>query len=298
MKNVLSISLMALFAASIASAQSNKIVFGPLEGDNAGVLTVHNGEDIEIEMWVRTDPGNPTVVFGVVHGLMSDDAIIATRNGVEIDPYYDMPNWEMVWLDGPYIHNPADNFPIPPGYSCEMQVAICAIFTWCTEFNTQGEWDYYGAFLMTCNTDVPIDETYHPFSMGWYPHSGLGTSWSFENPPGGSVEPEQDHCGLYFEPEISIDPIPMIPSEFSLAQNQPNPFNASTIIQYSLPEAADVTAEIYDILGRKVETLVDGIKAAGIHQVVWRAEDAPSGVYFYRVRAGKFDRTNKMVLIR
>jgi hypothetical protein len=193
------------FMVSSAFAQSNKIVFGPLLGDDAGVLNVRNADDIEIEMWVRTDPGNPTYIVGIRHGLLSEDAIIAVRNGAEIDPYYN--GWEGVWVDGPYIHNPNDDYPIPPGYTCEMQCALRCVF--CPPpvpppLDTDGEWDYYGAFLMTCNTEVPIEETYYPFSMGWYPHSGNGTSWFFEAPPGGSVVPEQDYCGLYFETDAGI----------------------------------------------------------------------------------------------
>ncbi len=198
MKRVLLISLIALFAATVAFAQSNRIVFGPLEGDDAGVLTVRNGEEIEIEVWVRTDPDNPAPVVGLAHGLLSEDAIIAVRNGFEIDPYYD--GWELIVVDGPFFYNPADNYPIFPGYTCEMQVAIYCVF--CppplpNPLDTDGEWDYYGSFLMTCNTDVPSDDTYHPFSMGWYPQNNNSTKWAFDG--GGSVVPEQDYCGLYFE---------------------------------------------------------------------------------------------------
>ena len=179
----------------------NRLVYGPLEGDDAGVLTVHDGQDIQIEMWVRTDPENPAPFVGVVHGLMSEDAIIAERNEAEIDPEYDVPNWEQVFVDGPYTHNPNDAFPIPEGHTCQIQVAFYTIFDPPVgdPLNTQGEWDYYGAFLMTCNTDVPNDNTYYPFQMGWYPQSSMATRWYFEMPPGGWSQPEQDYCGLYFE---------------------------------------------------------------------------------------------------
>ena len=189
------------FTAAIASAQSNRIVFGPLEGDDAGILTVHNGEDIEIEMWVRTDPENPAPIMGVGHALMSEDEIIAERNSAQLDPDYDMPNWEFVEVDGPYVHDPGSNYPIPAGNTCEIVIAILEVFgpPVGDPLDTQGEWDYYGAFLMTCNTDVPIDNTYYPFSAGWYPHSGEGFRWAFEFPPGGGIEPEQSYGGLHFE---------------------------------------------------------------------------------------------------
>jgi hypothetical protein len=89
-----------------------------------------------------------------------------------------------------------------------------------------------------------------------------------------------------------------IPIEFSLAQNYPNPFNASTIIKYALPHATHVTIEIYDIMGRKVETLLEGLQPAGYHSIVWNSGDNSSGVYFYWIQTEKFIETKKMLLIK
>ncbi len=202
MKKLLWIIVIISSMASSAFAQSNKIVFGPLEGDDAGVLTVHNGEDIEIEMWVRTDPANPARIVGFTTGLMSEDEIIAERNCAVFDPdFYQL--WDTISCDGPFGHDPDDYFPIPEGYTCDWISALCWSVD-CTGLDTNGEWDYAASFMMTCNTDVPTDETYYPFTDGWWPHSGQGTAWSFDVPPGGSVIPELDHCGLYFEPDTCI----------------------------------------------------------------------------------------------
>ncbi len=178
----------------------NKVIIGPREGDDAGVLTVLNDQDIEIDIWVQSDPENPGPIYGVQHGLISDDVIIAARNGVVLDPIYDMPDWEEVWVDGPFTHNPDDDFPIPEGFTCEMQGASYTVFNPPVgdPLDTQGDWDYYGSFLMTTNTGVPIEETYYPFSMGWYPENGEGTHWSFEDPPGGQIIPDQSYGGLFF----------------------------------------------------------------------------------------------------
>jgi hypothetical protein len=70
------------------------------------------------------------------------------------------------------------------------------------------------------------------------------------------------------------------------------------LIQYSLPEASYVTIDIYDILGRKIETLVQGVQPAGYHQVIWHASNQSSGTYFYRIQAGEYDETRKMVLLK
>ncbi len=96
----------------------------------------------------------------------------------------------------------------------------------------------------------------------------------------------------------AVDDIGEIPLAFSIAPNYPNPFNATTIIRYALLRASDVTIEIYDILGRKVETLIQGEQQAGNHQVVWDAEGQSSGIYFYRIQAGDYAETRKMVLLK
>ncbi len=200
MKRLFWLLLIISFISSSAFGQGlNKIVFGPLEGDEAGVLTVHNGEDIEIEMWVRTDPNNPGPVDNIFHALLSEDIIIAERNGIVIEPPYDNANWGgFVGVDGPYVHNPNDNYPIPEGYTCEIQYALhCDPFPCDTdEMDTQGEWDLYGTWMMVVNMDIPVDQTYFPFMEGWYPGTGNGTEWSFDG--GGGVTPEQSYCGLYF----------------------------------------------------------------------------------------------------
>lgn len=90
----------------------------------------------------------------------------------------------------------------------------------------------------------------------------------------------------------------VVPSHFALIQNYPNPFNASTNIQYSLPSASHVTIDIYDILGRRVVTLAQGLQQPGYHQVMWHASDHSSGLYFYRILAGEYAETRKMVLLK
>ena len=88
-----------------------------------------------------------------------------------------------------------------------------------------------------------------------------------------------------------------------LHQNRPNPFNPTTAIKFSIPTRTQATLRIYDIAGREVRTLVDGILDAGAKEVTWfgrdnDGRDVTSGVYFYRLSAGKDEATKKMVLIR
>jgi probable HAF family extracellular repeat protein len=89
-----------------------------------------------------------------------------------------------------------------------------------------------------------------------------------------------------------------IPIDFVKLNNYPNPFNASTTIRYSLPRSSDVSIEIYDILGRLVEALNVSEQIAGEHQISWNAADQPSGTYFYRMQAGDYTDTKRMVLLK
>jgi len=90
----------------------------------------------------------------------------------------------------------------------------------------------------------------------------------------------------------------LLPNTYSLSQNYPNPFNASTVIEYTLPEPAWVTLEIYNTLGQRVTTLVDEGKPAGNHSAYWDANHLASGIYFYRMTAGNFRESRKMVLVK
>jgi hypothetical protein len=100
-----------------------------------------------------------------------------------------------------------------------------------------------------------------------------------------------------FDTGIDPDPKPL-PKTVTLSQNYPNPFNASTVIEYSLPSQTMVSIYIFDILGRKVETLGNSIQEAGHHSIVWNGQDKPSGIYFYRLKAGDYCETRKMLLLK
>jgi hypothetical protein len=89
-----------------------------------------------------------------------------------------------------------------------------------------------------------------------------------------------------------------IPGEFELSQNYPNPFNAVTVISFQLPSVSAVRLEIFDILGRKIETLLDKEMPAGYHKLNWNATGRSSGIYFYRITAGKLTLSRRMLLIK
>ncbi len=89
-----------------------------------------------------------------------------------------------------------------------------------------------------------------------------------------------------------------LPADYQLDQNYPNPFNPSTTIGFSIPDAGFVSLKAFDILGREVATLVNEAKQPGTYEVMFNAEEMASGVYFYRLQAGEFVQTKRMMLMR
>ncbi len=88
------------------------------------------------------------------------------------------------------------------------------------------------------------------------------------------------------------------PSHFQLGQNYPNPFNATTIIHYQLPGTTNVVLKVYDTLGKEIATLVDETKSGGSYEVKFDASKLSSGIYFYKMQAGSYTETKKLVLMK
>lgn len=88
------------------------------------------------------------------------------------------------------------------------------------------------------------------------------------------------------------------PTEFSLKQNYPNPFNPQTWIKYEVPQQTHVRIVVYDLLGNEVAVLVNGEKQAGRYEINWKPTSLSSGIYFYRMQAGKYSATKKLVFMK
>jgi flagellar hook assembly protein FlgD len=102
---------------------------------------------------------------------------------------------------------------------------------------------------------------------------------------------------------LAVDNVSSVPEQFALHHNHPNPFNPITSLRYDLPEQAQVTLTVYDLLGREVTQLVNTTQEPGFKSVRWDATDrhgkpASAGVYLYQIRAGEFVQTRKMVLLK
>ena len=128
--------------------------------------------------------------------------------------------------------------------------------------------------------------------------NALPESWAYSNNMYGTPGSENStYQGLVTE---NILPVP---TDFMLGQNYPNPFNPRTVIQYKVPTLGHVTITIYDILGREVIQLVNGIQEPGYRAIIWDAKNegefsVGAGLYFYKLKTAAYVNTKKMILVR
>jgi hypothetical protein len=108
---------------------------------------------------------------------------------------------------------------------------------------------------------------------------------------------DQIYDELYDSATSGINESGVVPRRFELSRNYPNPFNPSTTIGYALPTVVHVALAIYNVLGEQIQILVDENKEAGYYQVQWKPQIS-SGTYFYRLQAGTFVKTNKLILLK
>ena len=100
------------------------------------------------------------------------------------------------------------------------------------------------------------------------------------------------------EPSSILDENADQPITFYLHQNYPNPFNPITSIQYAVSSRQFVSLKVYDVLGNEIANLVNEEKAAGIYEINFNSNNLSSGIYFYKLQAGSFVETKKMVLLK
>lgn len=107
---------------------------------------------------------------------------------------------------------------------------------------------------------------------------------------------------MFLKPEIAggnfLSASSAVPREYFLHPAYPNPFNPATIIRYDLPIDGDVSLNVYDILGKQVASLIDRVETAGYHEVFFNASNLSSGIYFYRLTAGKFADVKKLIVLK
>ncbi|MCJ7552464.1 MAG: T9SS type A sorting domain-containing protein [Ignavibacteriaceae bacterium] len=152
----------------------------------------------------------------------------------------------------------------------------------------------FGRFL---NTGITLSQnTTHKLVPNWGDFADLGLTIYVDEGNDGTIDDTleiQNQATGVGEEQGSL-----IPTEYRLEQNYPNPFNNSTIIRYSILKEGIVTLKIYNAIGEEVTTIVNEVKQPGNYEVTFGTEKFTSGVYFYRIQAGSFVQTRKMILLK
>ena len=254
--------------------------------------------------------------IGFVNGVMMNDNEVTFTlrildnepiRGIELDIYHDSPSLVYAGVSkGEKLENVVDEEGNPRtmtllGNYLEDHLKILAYST--SRARTEGdglEGDLvHISYELVEGADLPSEVTFY-----------LGLA----NLPGTSMDPELLNvvCGYPDEDSpvvvetnaLSLDENLNIPIQFALHQNYPNPFNPSTQISFDVPEGSElVRLNIYNILGKKVSTLLNNVVNPGKHKIEWNAKDnegnpVASGIYFYELSSASFTARKKMLLIR
>ena len=254
--------------------------------------------------------------IGFVNGVMMNDNEVTFTlrildnepiRGIELDIYHDSPSLVYAGVSkGEKLENVVDEEGNPRtmtllGNYLEDHLKVLAYST--SRARTAGdglEGDLvHISYELVEGADLPSEVTFF-----------LGLA----NLPGTSMDPELLNvvCGYPDEDSpvvvetnaLSLDENLTIPTQFALHQNYPNPFNPSTQILFDVPEGAElVRLNIYNILGKKVSTLLNNVMSPGKHKIEWNAKDdegnpVASGIYFYELSSSSFSARKKMLLIR
>jgi uncharacterized protein (TIGR02145 family) len=156
------------------------------------------------------------------------------------------------------------------------------------------------------NTEIEVMNTYQTLTISYdlVLDAGEHMNWVLSTENGKEYILEgTDEIIVPTEETFTLERKAIIPIAYTLHQNYPNPFNPITSLRYDLPEQAQVTLTVYDLMGREVTQLINTIQEAGYKSVQWNATDTfgkpvSAGVYLYQIRAGEFVQTKKMVLLK
>ena len=254
--------------------------------------------------------------MGFVNGVMINENEVTFTlrildnepiRGIELDIYHDSPSLVYSGVSkGDKLENVSDEEGNPRtmtllGNYLEDHIKVLAYST--SRARTAGdglEGDLlHLSYELVEGAELPSEVTFY-----------LGLA----NLPGTSMDPELLNvvCGYPDEDSpivvetnaLSLDESLAIPTQFALHQNYPNPFNPSTQISFDVPEGSElVRLNIYNILGKKVSTLLNNVMSPGMHKIEWNAKDnegnpVASGIYFYELSSSSFTARKKMLLIR
>ncbi|MBZ0203091.1 MAG: T9SS type A sorting domain-containing protein [Ignavibacteria bacterium] len=272
-------------------------IYGPpavgyIDGDN--IIDIAVGDQVSsgtpidyINAWNK----NGTSLTGFPIGPIN-----AVNNQITLADIDNDNNFELICDDntstagrGKYLAFNHDGSPVA-GWDVNTNGATFFSTPMLGDVNRDGVLDIAGSGM----NFSPITSTFYLWNTAapYIPLKIINPMWQFNS----------RHNGVYGDnPLVGIEPISgVMPSKFSLGQNYPNPFNPATKIKFEIPAgvSAYTTLKIFDMLGREVNTLVSEELVAGTYEVAWSAKNQPSGVYFYKLNAGNFTQTKKMLMVK
>jgi hypothetical protein len=161
------------------------------------------------------------------------------------------------------------------------------------ESPANGRWNYSDKLILQPQTGTGVSyQIEFTFPQGILPTTG-DTLWVVTD------KPVTSNDRFVFTPDASLAVEgPSVPGGYLLSQNYPNPFNPNTVIRFQVPGASEVSLRVYDVLGREVAVLLNEEKKPGVYSVMWNATKIPSGMYLYRLQAGEYVATKKLILLR
>ncbi|MGK9476562.1 FlgD immunoglobulin-like domain containing protein [Melioribacter sp. OK-6-Me] len=257
------------------------------------------------------------VIFDGIAGTQLDSIRVALRNEVPMEGgvWSSLSNkvlakryahFEAKGTSTPAYNNATQSYPVP--YPNWVTVDL-------REFKIDAGSNFAVAFVIdgvyensssptnrVMHTEITSSGPYHSYTYLHEPSEGKLPGWYYIG--------DGDNISLYlirayvsYKVKENKEIIELLPASFSLEQNYPNPFNPTTIITYTLPEMSEVQIKIYDILGREVRNLINEVKSAGKHSILWDGKDnsgnrVNSGTYFYQIKAGNFVQTRKMLMVK
>ncbi len=226
-------------------------------------------------------------------GVLFDSDNAGVLTGVDIGIKTAGTNYEIS------VYSSFSTQTLQPGPLLTVKTGTASNIGWHTinfdeDVNISTEQSFFVSLKITGQTyAIPFDPS-GPIDQRSY-FSGNGTSYSATIQNSGDFN---IRARILDNPVTGLNESPSINKSFTLAQNYPNPFNPKTIIKYSLSSNDYVTLKIFDIAGREVSTLVKGNKEQGVHFAVFDGSDLASGLYIYKIEAGNFEATKKMMLIK
>lgn len=326
-------ALVAFDGNEYTTGSDGAFAFDHIQPDTYDVSVTHdNYVPLMVSLYIEPDvPLDTTIILsqhGSVMGIVSDCASSERIEGVVVQINTDPVRIDTTNNAGGYSFLRVDNgtytvsfehydfyqdslTDIGVAYDSISQAPICLnhrqSFLEGVVYNDSTNETIEGIFIYILGTDL---ETYSDTSGAFYFTLLQEGSISVRFSDGDYVDSTVTGIELIYDDTTSIsvyltpdldgidDNLANIPNTYFLNQNYPNPFNAVTTINYGLPTDAFVIIDVYDLLGRKVETLISGNMPAGFHQTTWIANDETSGLYFYRIQADDFAERKSMMLLK